>query len=185
MNILSNLPIEQLTKTIVDYPLSLNAVKRHLRLDNDFVDDDAYLMDLLKAATQYTEGYINKALTKTLNVLRIDDFCGDSVQIYEGNFLSLVSVKDANDTSIGTVKQTSAHYDYFTIEWTDSIASDPLTITFYTGFEIETCPEVIKQAILIKVATLYDDARSSYSFSGMTDNKVFEALLQPYVSYRF
>lgn len=179
MNILYNLPVEQLTKTIEDYPLSLNAIKRHLRLDNDFVDDDAYLMELLKAATQYTEGFLNKAVTKTKNVLRLDDFSGSAIQIYEGNFLSLI------DPSVGTVKQTSVHYDYFTIEFVDSIAADPLYVTLYTEFEIETCPELIKQAILIKIADLYDNSRTSLIYSGLTDSKVFETLLQSYQSYRF
>jgi len=182
---LSNLPIDQLTKTREVYPLSLNVVKRHLRLDNDFTDDDDYLMDLISAATQMAENYMGKAIAKTLNVLRVDDFSGDWARIMEGNFLSVVSVKDSNDVSIGTIKQTSSHYDYFTIQWTTSIAADPLYITFYTGYNENETPEIIKQAILTKIGDLYDNSRTSMLYSGLQDSKVFETILNSYQAIRF
>lgn len=179
------LPDYQITKTNVAYPLSLEVIKRHLRLDNDFVDDDDYIMDLLYASTQLAENYINKAISKTLNVVRIDDFDCDVVKIMEGNFLSIVSVTDASGTSIGTVKQTSAHYDYFTIEWTTNVVADPITITFYTGYDEGQTPEIIKQAILVKIGDLYDNSRTNLIYSGLTDSKVFENLLNGFISIRF
>jgi hypothetical protein len=180
------LPDYQITKTKVSYPLSLEMIKRHLRLHNDFSDDDDYIMELLYSATQMVENYMNKSVAKTLNTLRIDDFNNDVVQIYEGNFLSLSTITDENSTSLlSSVVQTSAHYDYFTIEFDGQKSADPLTLEFYTGFELETTPELLKQAIMIQVSDFYDNNRSSYNWNGVQDSKIFERILNQYASYRF
>jgi hypothetical protein len=184
-NLAYTIPDDQLTKTRMIYPLSLCTIKRHLRLDNDFIDDDDYLEQLRKAGTQMAEAYLNKAIAKTLNVLRIDDFYSDTLKIYEGNFLSLVSVVNSSSVALGTLYQTSVHYDYFTLQWTNSICADPVTITFYTGFEEDQTPELINQAILIKIADLYDNSRSDFNWGGMNDNKVFETILNSYQAIRF
>jgi hypothetical protein len=184
-NLAYTVPEDQLTKTREIYPLSLCNIKRHLRLHNDFVDDDDYLMDLLHSATQMAENYLNKAICKTKNVLRINDFNSDVLKIYEGNFLSIVSVLDASSAAIGTVYQTSVHYDYFTIEWTASICTNPVQITFYTGYNEDETPELIKQAILVKTADFYDNQRSSLNWSGMTDSGVFERILNYDAAIRF
>lgn len=175
----------QIIKTKEIYPLALCNIKRHLRIHNDFVDDDDYLLGLRASATELAENYLNKAICKTKNVLRIDDFSSDCIQIMEGNFLSIVSVLDSNNTSIGTVHQTSIHYDYFTIEWTDLVSADPLTITFYTGYEEDQTPELLKQAILIKIADLYDNQRADMNWNGLSDNKTFEAILNGFQAIRF
>lgn len=185
MIIAYTLPDYQITSRRELYPVTLSEIKRHLRIHSDFVDDDDYFIMLREVAVQMAENYINKAISKTLNTIRLDDFNSNFIKIMEGNFLSVVGVTDANGNAIGTVKQTSVHHDFFTIEWTASIASDPLTITFYTGFEEDQTPSVIKQAILIKIADLYDNQRSDYNWNGYADNKVFESILNSYVAMRF
>jgi hypothetical protein len=172
-------------KTKLNYPVSLCEVKRHLRIDNDFVDDDAYLEGLIIAATQLAENFIEKDIAETSTVLRLDDFVGDYVRITDGNFLSLTSVVNDASVAIGTVHQTSKHDNFFQIEWTTSLCSNPLTITYKTGFLENTTPPIIKQAILIKIADLYDSQRADYNWSGMQDNKVFENILTYYKQIRF
>lgn len=184
-NLAYTVPEDQLTKTPEIYPLSLCEIKRHLRLHNDFVDDDDYLMGKRDAAVQMASNYLNKAIAKTRNVLRINDFNSDTLKIYEGNFLSIVSVVDASAVAIGTVHQTNVHYDFFTIEWENAICADPITITFYTGYEEDQTPELIKQACLVKIADFYDNQRSSLNWNGMTDSKVFETLLNYDAAIRF
>lgn len=179
------LPYTQLTKVREIYPIDYVTAKKHLRIDEDFEDDDEYIDTLCITATQLAENYLNKAIAKTLNTLRIDDFDDNWLQVMEGNFLSVVSVLDANNRAIGTIHQTSSHYDYFTIEWTTTISSNPLTVNFYTGYNDGETPELIKQAILIKVADLYDNQRSSLNWSGMQDSKVFETILNGFIAIRF
>jgi hypothetical protein len=184
-NLAYTIPEDQITKTKLVYPVTLCEAKRHLRIHNDFKDDDDYISDLIKAATTLAENYINKDIAKTSNVLRINEFYSDSIKIYEGNFLSLTSVLNASSVAVGTVVQTSKHFDYFSIEWTAYIDSDPLTINFNTGYEEDECPELIKSAILIKIGDLYDNSRSSWIYSGMMDSKTFETIMNYYVAARF
>lgn len=180
------IPDYQITKTKDTYPVSLDMIKRHLRVHNDFTDDDDYIMELLYSATQMAENYLNKSIAKTINVLRIDDFNSDVVKIFEGNFLSLTSVVDANGTDhLSSVVQTSKHEDYFTIEFNDSFETDTLTITFYTGFNQYETPELLKQVIMICISDFYDNHRSSLNWTGVQDSKIFERILNQYASYRF
>ena len=181
----ANFSYVQETKTKLIYPLTLSEVKRHLRIDNDFVDDDAYLEDLIIAATNMAENYIEKDIAKTSTELRIDDFSGDWIRINDGNFLSIVSVKDSNDVSIGAIKQTSKHDDFFQIEWATILNSDPLKITYYSGFNENETPVLIKQSCLIITADLYDSQRSNMNWSGLTNNHVWESILNYYKMIRF
>jgi hypothetical protein len=178
-NLSGTVATTQTTKSKVNYPLSVSEVKRHLRLDSDFVDDDDYINTLIIVATQYCENYIGKDIAYTLNTLRIDDWDGDFLKVYDANFLSAT-------TSHGTILQTSTHYDYFQVEFTESVSADPLTLTYYTGYATtSTTPELIKQAILVKIADLYDNERSSYGYGGSRYNTVIEMLLSGYVNIRF
>jgi len=185
MSLLNSSCEYNLTKTKDKYPLSLVEVKRHLRVDPDFIDDDNYLDGLIVAATTLAESYINKDIAYTLNELKIHDFYSDYVQIYEGNFASVLDVYNENDVSTGTIDYTNNYNNSFQITWTAPIEGDPLTIKFYTGFNDYTCPALLKQAILIKLADLYDSARADYNWQGLTDNKVFETILNYYVALRF
>lgn len=175
----------EITKSKAYYPVSLNEAKRHLRVDMDFTDDDDYIEDLIVSATTLAENYINKDIAKTTNTLEIYNFYGDSITIYEGNFISVIDVVDEYDASIGTIDYTAGHNNSFTINWSSPIEADPLKITFYTGYNDNETPQLIKQAILIKIGDLYDNARSDYNWNGMQDNKVFETILNSYIALRF
>jgi hypothetical protein len=172
--------LTQETKTKSIYPISLTEVKRHLRIDNDFTDDDDYIEGLILAATEMAENYIGKDIAYTSTVVRIDDFNGDWIRINDGNFISIVSVLNSLDSAIGTIHQTSKHSDFFQIQWTETLESDPLKITYLSGYNVNETPALIKQAILIKIADLYDSARSDFNWNGMQDNKVFENILNFY-----
>lgn len=184
-NLACTVPEEQLIKTRISYPVSLCEIKRHLRIDNDFVDDDNYLIQIRNAAVQLAENYLNKAICKTENELRIHDFNSDTIKIYEGNFLSMISVLNALNVAITTAYTTNVHYDYFTIEWDEYVCSDPIYLNFYTGYNEDATPELIKQGILIKVADLYDSQRADVAWSGLTNQRVFENILDGFIAVRF
>lgn len=172
-------------KTKIVYPLSLNKVKRHLRIDNSFVDDDDYLSTLIIVATNIAENFIEKDVAKTKTELRIEKFDGDCIEINDGNFLSVISVSDGNYDAIGTIDFITKKQNLFFIQWKESIASEPLHISYYSGYEENTTPEIIEQAILIKIADLYDSQRSDILWSGHTNQMVFESILNPYRQIRF
>lgn len=175
----------QITKTKLIYPLALCDVKRHLRMDNDFTDDDDYLENLIVAGTTIAENYIEKDIAKTYNELRTNGYFYNDLKIREGNFLGVVSVSDNNLAAIGTVNRTIVGDDYFQINWDSDISSDPLYVSFYTGYNEDETPPLIKQCILIIIADLYDNQRSNINWSGLTDNKVWQTLLDRYRIIRF
>jgi hypothetical protein len=154
-------------------------------MDNDFHDDDDYLETLIKVATTIAENHIEKDIAKTLTEVRIEDFSGDCIRIYDGNFLNVVSVSDNNLASLGTIERTTKKENYFKIEWTTSICSDPIYINYYTGFNEDQTPELIQHAILIKIADLYDSQRADVQWGGLTNQRVFETILDRYRIIRF
>lgn len=173
--------IVKLTKTKLYFPVSLYEAKRHLRVDESFNDDDDYINGLIETATALAENYTNKDIAKTENELFLYDYSGDYINILEGNFLSLISITDSNDASIGSVDKEIINQNGVEFYLTSSIASDPVKVKFYTGFDEDKCPKLIKQGILTKVADFYDTARSNFGWNGMTDNKVFETIMNHYV----
>jgi hypothetical protein len=179
----------QTIKTKTVYPVSVNEVKTHLRVDSNNFEDDAYIDSLLKAATQCAENFIEKDIAYTYNVLRIDDFSNDYIKVYEGNFLPLgIAVTDASSVAIGTIKQTSIQYDFFTIEWTTTITSDPLNIAFFTGYNDSFnyfVPEIIKQAVYIICGEFYDVDRSGWVFNSIKRTDAINRMLIPYKAMRW
>ena len=169
-----------ITKTKLDYPVSLFELKRHLRIEPSFSDDDEYLNDLIKVATTSAENYIEKDIAKTLNVLNIKNFSGSHVKIYDGFFNDYIGTYDSNDASIGEYNYVIISPNYFSINYRDVITTESLTIKYYTGFTSTTIDPVIKQAILIEAGNLFDVERNSYTLSGITRVNVFERLLSSY-----
>jgi hypothetical protein len=173
------------TKTKLEYPLTLSKVKRHLRIDQSFVDDDDYLDTLIKVATTIAEDYIEKDIAKTKTDLRIDNFSGSSLTVHAGNFISVESVLNSDDVSIGTIHFTTKTPNAFHIEWESSISSKPLFVSYLSGYLEKETPVLIEHAILIIIASLYDSQRSNISWSGYQDNLVWQKILDPYKLIRF
>ena len=166
-------------KTKTNYPVSLGEAKRHLRVEEDWHDDDDYIDQLIKAATQKAEQYIGKDIAETTNVQTLYDFYGDAVKIEECNFLSFTQA--VTDTStLATVDYTEIFYNYANIEFTSTVDSDPLTITYVTGYDETEVPALIKQSVLVKIADLYDVDRQSYLEGNIRSNKAFESLLDSF-----
>jgi len=174
--------IPKKTKTL--YPLSLSEAKRHLRVEEDWHEDDDYIGNLIKAATQKAEQYIGKDIALTNNVQTIRDYFGLELFIDEGNFVSFTSA--VTDASISlTVSEVEIGYNFAEIEFAESVSSEVLTLNYVTGYEEGQCPEVIKQAILVKIGDLYDIDRQSYTIGAIKESKAFQALLDSfrYISF--
>lgn len=145
------------TKTI--YPVTLYEAKLHLRVDDDFTNDDGYIEGLIKAATQQAENYIGNDIAYTSNVTSYYDWSGDTVRVDEGNLIDVQYV--ISDTSVAqTISAIKSYYNYFEVLLSESVSSTtdytPLKIEYTTGYDENECPEVIKQAILVKIANMYD-----------------------------
>lgn len=172
-----------ITKTKSEYPVNIEEAKRHIRLDLDFTDDDDYIETLISVATLEAEKTVGFDIAKTNNVYKKYDFSGEIITIKEGNVNldSSIVVQDENDVSY-SIRQSENFYHYFTLELTNSITADPLTVIYQTGYDGD-CPLDIKQAILIKVADLYDTERNSWHLGNLKNDKVFERMLDYHKSY--
>ncbi len=166
-------------KTKISYPVSLSEAKRHLRIEDDWHEDDDYIQNLIYAATVKAEQYIGKDIAETTNEQTLYNFSGKYLVLQEGNFRSFEqAVSDAS--TLVTVDHTSIFYNTSNVEFSDYISSDPLTIQYNTGFDQGECPVLIKQSILIKIGDLYDVDRQSYLLGSMKSNKAFESLLDSF-----
>ena len=166
-------------KTKVSYPVSLSEAKRHLRVEDDWHEDDDYIQNLVYAATAKAEQYIGKDIAETTNTQSIYDFSGDSIQVSEGNFESFTQAVDDTSTLV-SVDYTDVFYNHANVYFDNSSTSDPLVISYVTGFDDGECPPLIKQAVLIKIGDLYDIERQSYLMGSIRENKAFESLLDSF-----
>ena len=180
-----------ITKTKTTYPVTLSEVKTHLRVDtNNFEDDDYIENYIIKSATRFCENFIDKDIALTTNTYTVYDFGSSNLRIDEGNLVSItdVSINGTLNTSYELYKENNQ----FTLEWENFLGGgeDPdytLTTHFTTGYDGITniCPEDIKQAIFIVCGNLYDNERSSYSFSSVKKSDVVERILGPYRAIRW
>jgi len=179
------MPVEK-TKTY--FPLSLDEAKRHLRVDVDYNEDDDYINDLIYAATREAENYIGKDIALTSNVANIFKFSGDDIRINEGNCLQVNEVISDSSTLI-VPAVTKIFYNYFEVELSSYINYTneyvPLQVKFDTGYDAGDCPQDIKQAILIKIANMYDVNREDSSPAYLKDSYASNNLLNSYKQILF
>lgn len=152
-------------KTKKAWPVTLSEVKSHLRIDPDIFEDDAYLESIvIPSATGYCENFIGKDIALTSNVYTIYDFSGSDLRIDAGNLKS-VDYVITDSSSLITGYETRKNRDYFILEFSSTVTSDPLTVQFTTGYAEGECPVELKKTILIKCGDDYDVERSSYTLS--------------------
>lgn len=175
-------------KTINSWPVSLSEAKRHLRVDEDVNDDDDYIQELIYAATEKAEDYIGKDIAETTNVQELFDWNGQYLKIPKGNFISFTQGIIEDSSTLVSAIDTQIFYNYAYIKLSSSVSTSeftPFVITYKTGYNEGNCPKTIKQAILIKIADLYDVNRQSYTIGNIKENKAFENLLNAYRKVSF
>ncbi len=171
-----------MTKTKSNYHIELSEAKKHLRIDNDFIDDDDYLTSLIKSAVEICENYIEKDIAITDNLLKLNDYSGIDIIITEGNLIDITGIT-INEIPINITDCKIKQYrDYFIIELPE-YHNGELTVNFKTGYV--DLPNSIKSAILITLGDLYDVDRSNYTFSNYKNNAVSERLLNFYKAIYF
>jgi len=78
------------------------------------------------------------------------------------------------------VDHVDIFYNGVYVEFNESASGNYLTLSYKTGFTEGTCPSLIKQAILLEIANLYDVDRLSYSNGSLKETKAFERLLDSF-----
>ena len=161
-----------LTQTVAPTidPVSLAEQKAQCRVDH--TDDDAYLLDLIAAATDSCEGFTGRQLIHATYTLKLDGFpANDEIELPRPPLSSVTSITyiDTAGTS-----QTVAAADYqtdssayvgrimpaYNAYWpaTRDQQYNTVTVTFVAGYgaTAATVPIRLRQGIKAFVGTLYE-----------------------------
>lgn len=166
-------------------PLSLAEAKLHLRVDG--TDEDALIGDLIKAAREECEQETGRALVRQTWEATFDAF-DSALRLTRAPFLAVVSLNYV-DTNQATQALAANAYAIdssscptwlkpaYGTEWPDTLDAMNSVIVRYRAGYLDTgsgvggvpteaeaqaaVPAALRQWIRIRVATLYDQARSS------------------------
>ena len=148
-------------------PVTLDEAKAWLKVDG--TDEDAIITMLIKVARQLCESYAGLSFIEQTRVVKLDRFTcsGDLILPYgpvtEVSGVTYIDGDDADQTLAPEMylldTQSSLAKIRVTDNWPDTNRSlNNVVVTYVAGFE--EVPEVIKQAILMQVATLYENRQN-------------------------
>ena len=170
--------------------VDFDKVKKHLRLDCSCEDEDDVIEAYLEAAVEASENYIGGHIAQKDMVITLDAF--ESPLVFEAfPMQAITSVEyypkdsDAKETMLPALYQlTAVNNKVFNLRFREDLPEldsrfDAVTITIKIGFVSGKVPKPIQQAILLKVADLYerrDDRAEIISTAS-------QALLRPYKKF--
>jgi hypothetical protein len=192
-------------------PLTLTKIKEHLRVEADQQEDDALLGDLIRSGREWCEDYTHRKLINQAWDYTLDCFPIWALELPFGKCQSVDSITyfDSAGASQSLAGPTSSPVG---TGWQEDLSSDnggiiepaiggswpdiqsqrrgAVTIRFTAGFgaELDKMPEPLINAILYRVADLYD-VRGTLdmpqpAFAGKLPN-IAETLAGPYILRRF
>lgn len=139
-------------------PVSLADAKQWLKID--YNDDDAVITRMITSARESVELYTNLALIKSDVVVVADTDKNGKIRLPFINSISVVEVKDEDDTMVVTDSYT-LRGSYLTI--------DPTGYYSITYSVDPVVPASIQEAILMEVAQRYTDRGENRQGSGLSE----------------
>jgi uncharacterized phiE125 gp8 family phage protein len=167
-------------------PISLGDVKLYLRVDHD--DEDTLIQSLIKVAREHTEAFTRRSIAVQTFELIVDEFPKrlkvprpplaliESVQYRDRH--GQTQTLDPADYSVDTDSEPGVIH--FHNRPGDLFPSGAVRVRFQAGYDAETLPEPIKQAIMLLVNHLYEKRTPVIDGSISQVPFTFEALLWPY-----
>lgn len=169
-------------------PVTVAEAKTHLRVDGSY--DDTYIETLIKVARQMCETYACKSFLTQEREIKLDSFpCARQIELPYGPVQSVddfTYIDSAGDTQVlvlNTDYRVDLHSDIARVEYvsswpsvswpTNGLQFNSVTIAYtagYTNDDHDIFPAVIKQAILMQVASLYENRQDEVI--GATANMV-------------
>ena len=181
-------------------PLTLEEVKKHLRLETGDVEEDEYLDDLITVARQRAEYLTGRQLMPETHYYYVDNWDingGDYIYIPDAPLRGIASSgvyytdNDGDSTtfastawSVDTVSAPGRLVLNYNDSWPTDVLDDnnPIRIEFTCGYSSRSAiPRSIKQAMKIMVSDMYEN-RESYVMGQTVSDKLdtIRALLSPY-----
>ena len=178
---------DKIIKQRIEPVVTLEQAKKQLNVDNDFTDDDTHIAFLIESATGAAEDYIGRDIALTHNTLKVYDFAGSEFAVRESPFVSVEKItilKDGQESEVPEDKyKVYVGHNQFKVEFDEALEADEMVVEFITGYSADSAPAQLVNAILVKLASLYDVERSNYSFGvAFKDTEAFEKLLSGHVN---
>lgn len=162
-----------LTRTVAaaSFPVVLDDVKEHLRVDGD--DENAYINGLIADATSAAEEMTGRALITQTWAVSMDGACGTiRLPVLPVQSVSAISYFDANDDEQAAIVSDFYLFkdnDHATMRpksgasWPTTICrDDALTVTFVAGYGAASdVPVEFRRAILLMIQHWYDPSRDT------------------------
>lgn len=178
-------------------PVTVAEAKAHLRIEDEFTADDAYITALLLAAREHVEQITSRKLITQTWTLKLDRWpTADRIKLPFGNLQSVTSVvyldEDGTSTTWG-----SAEYivepgdpglvvlaDGYTWPVSDLYPVHPIRVLFTCGYGLAvSVPAALKHAIKILVSDYYEHREDIFIESktaSASSLKILDRLIWPY-----
>lgn len=144
-------------------PVTLEEAKDYMRLEGfqdvddsspvEFDDDDDLIESIITSSREAVEKYCGLSLvSKTLTVLLTNK--AGMIQLPYGPVVSVTQLTEEDGTEIEAENYTvlGTHHKYL-----KSPLYENMYITYTAGYDVDECPESLKQAILIEVLYRYEN----------------------------
>lgn len=183
MHIITALP----TKTKTGTPVTKEEAKKQLQIETEFTADDTHIELLIAIAIEKAEADTNSDILETTNELIFDVERGfQCYTIAQAPLLSFTKLQklevdgttwtDIADNAFSVLQSFSS----FSIELLENIETTKLKATYKTGYAAPAIPKVLKGAILIKTADLFDSERQGYTMN-VAANNAYQSLISKHI----
>ncbi|PHS22007.1 MAG: hypothetical protein COA84_14085 [Robiginitomaculum sp.] len=184
------------TASDLDYLVSLEEARHHLRIQDDY--DNDYIQTLIVVAKDVAEKYLNRHILESEILIQTDRV---DMKLPQGaaNSISEVTYENQRDDDGSRFVLDPTLYNFnnvtgslnLTKDGRDAIRNEyPFRwqVTFMTGWADDEVPTPIKQAILLLIGTMYESREDSVVGQGVTVSNLsmsHKYLLDKYKLRRF
>lgn len=177
-------------------PVSIDDVKKHMVIDDDYTDRDSLILSLISDAREWIEEYLwRKLITQTWYAYLEDWPAGDYIELPFGTLQSVTAIK-YTDTADAESTWNSSEYivgtDYlkgrvtlaYGYTWPNTTLRDsnPIEVEFKCGYgdDAADVPVNIKRGIYMMVAEMYENREVSIYGQTYSRNPLLENLMAMY-----
>lgn len=137
---------------VITEPIALADVKNYLKIEESFTYDDTLLNDLITAAREVIELYLNRSLIpRTVTAVIVNEE-GGTILPYGVPSGEITTTDSEGNAVTNPVVTASGNFRYL-----DGPLSDELVVSYNTaGFTTSTLPKDIKTGLMQLIAFWYD-----------------------------
>src|SRR5690606_18252340 len=153
---------EEVIKAGTDDIISLNMVKKHLRIEPDYTDDDELIQLYIESAIEQVENFTERPLALQTTIYtdtKFNDFVferkalNDAVEKIEYWATSEGESSELPGTSYSVTKQGT---ETFKVSFKEKPEAVKVQVFIKQGYTANDLPKVIKQAVFLLVTEAYD-----------------------------